>query len=177
MVLFKKPNLVKFCPIFDGSASSCLIKYQKIVWEVHWGAKTNWILLASLWNSTTITMLAHIFMLFELFLMNAIAKILARPHYISLMLPFLKISGNHFSSISYGNHKSTFLCCIFNIFCIVLCLNPIWYFLPEKQNSILEYMVKYNKTENSSVQKKCSEHVGNILVTCWQNPGTMLTTH
>ena len=57
--IFKKTYLVKLCPIFDGSASSCLTRHKKSFEGVHWGARPCWILPASLWNQTTVTTLMY----------------------------------------------------------------------------------------------------------------------
>ena len=47
-----KTYLVKLCPIFHGSASSCLTIYQKILWEGSLGCK-------KLMNFTCLTMKLH----------------------------------------------------------------------------------------------------------------------
>ena len=38
-VYIQKTYLVKLCPIFDGSASNCLTKYQKILWRASLGCR------------------------------------------------------------------------------------------------------------------------------------------
>ena len=39
MSIFKQTYLVKLCPIFDGSAPSCLTIYKKILWRGSLGCK------------------------------------------------------------------------------------------------------------------------------------------